>query len=246
MANFRNKTAIAGVALLVTGLIGCRGGISNKPPIHLVLDMDFQKKLKAQSESTFAGWTDHRGMRLPVAGTVARGSHVDDIDHTFATYDRNGDGLLDHSEAPQTRLAAVFAAIDSNHDGRLSKNEAAVGARIYTYKNADGTAVATNPLPATREVLERGRERFNINCAACHGRAGRGGIVAARWPTKVPDLVADEDSTTRARIVGYGAGDIVTIISEGKNTMPSYAPQIAMSDRWAIAHYLKALQNHFN
>ena len=36
--------------------------------------MDFQEKLKAQSESGFPGWKDRRGMRMPVAGTVARGS----------------------------------------------------------------------------------------------------------------------------------------------------------------------------
>ncbi len=61
--------AVAGTALL-----GCRGGISTSPPIHLVPNMDFQDKLKAQSESDFPGWTDKRGMRLPVKGTVARGS----------------------------------------------------------------------------------------------------------------------------------------------------------------------------
>ena len=53
-------------------LVSCRGGISKKPPIHLVLDMDFQDKIKAQSEFDFEPWEDGRGMRTPVAGTVAR------------------------------------------------------------------------------------------------------------------------------------------------------------------------------
>ena len=50
---------------------GCRGETSNQPPVHLVQNMDFQEKLKAPSESKFAGWKDRRGMRLPVHGTVA-------------------------------------------------------------------------------------------------------------------------------------------------------------------------------
>ena len=54
-------------------LAACRGGISEKPPVHLVDDMDFQPKLKAQSESGFAYWADGRGMRQPVPGTIARG-----------------------------------------------------------------------------------------------------------------------------------------------------------------------------
>ena len=58
---------------MLSGL-GCRGGISEKPPIHPVLDMDFQQKLKAQSYSDFEGWKDHRGMREPVANTVKRRS----------------------------------------------------------------------------------------------------------------------------------------------------------------------------
>jgi mono/diheme cytochrome c family protein len=63
--------------LTLAGLAACRGGLSEKPPVHLVLDMDFQPKLQAQEKSEFAGWSDHRAMRQPVAGTVARGSLPD-------------------------------------------------------------------------------------------------------------------------------------------------------------------------
>ncbi len=55
-------------------LTACRGGISNRPPVHLVQDMDFQQKIKAQSEFEFENWEDRRGMRMPVEGTVARGT----------------------------------------------------------------------------------------------------------------------------------------------------------------------------
>jgi mono/diheme cytochrome c family protein len=75
------KTSLVAAAVLSLALTGCmRGGPSELPPVHLVLDMDFQPKLKAQSHSDFDGWADGRGMRLPVAdgngrpAVVARGS----------------------------------------------------------------------------------------------------------------------------------------------------------------------------
>ncbi len=62
-----NKWFILASILLATG---CRGEISDKPPFHVVPDMDFQPKLKTQSRSDFPGWTDHRGMRLPVTALM--------------------------------------------------------------------------------------------------------------------------------------------------------------------------------
>jgi len=74
-------TAVRALTVVTTGLLiglsGCRGGTSPSPPVHLVLDMDFQPKLKTQAKSEFAGWQDHRSMRLPASGTIARGSLAD-------------------------------------------------------------------------------------------------------------------------------------------------------------------------
>ncbi len=57
-------------------LLGCRGRVSDKPPIHLNPDMDNQPKYKAQAESKF--FKDGAAMRSPVPGTVARGElHLD-------------------------------------------------------------------------------------------------------------------------------------------------------------------------
>jgi hypothetical protein len=55
-------------AAATLGLTGCmRGGLSTEPPVHLVLDMDFQQKLRPQAEAHFEGWTDGRSSRLPVS-----------------------------------------------------------------------------------------------------------------------------------------------------------------------------------
>jgi len=49
---------------------------TTEPRIHFVQDMDNQPKVKTQSRLML--FADQRGMRPPVAGTVARGSVIDD------------------------------------------------------------------------------------------------------------------------------------------------------------------------
>jgi mono/diheme cytochrome c family protein len=93
------------------------------------------------------------------------------------------------------------------------------------------------PLAVTESLLNRGEQRFNINCAVCHGRTGHGdGVVQkiASWAT-VANL-QDE------RIRLMPDGQIYSTITNGKNTMGAYGPQIAVEDRWAIVAYLRALQ----
>jgi mono/diheme cytochrome c family protein len=68
------------VASLASPLAGCRGQKSEKPPLYVFPEMDWQSKIQGQEE--FAFWTDGRGNRPPVPGTVARGQlHDDDAFH---------------------------------------------------------------------------------------------------------------------------------------------------------------------
>lgn len=74
-------TAARSRSLLLLGLglsmLGCvRGCSSPLPPIHPNPNMDYQEKLEAQEESPV--FYDGRGMRRPVAGTVARGELRED------------------------------------------------------------------------------------------------------------------------------------------------------------------------
>ncbi len=72
----RNQMALLGAM----ALLGCRGGISDKPPIHIIPDMDWQPKYVAQQEfadkSIFA---DGRAARPLVEDTVPVG-HLDEDD----------------------------------------------------------------------------------------------------------------------------------------------------------------------
>lgn len=58
----------------------CRGQPSEKPPFHLVPDMDWQPKYRPEQESHF--FADHRTMRPLIEGTVAQG-HLDEDDDYY-------------------------------------------------------------------------------------------------------------------------------------------------------------------
>jgi mono/diheme cytochrome c family protein len=64
-----HRLRLATLALLAVALGGCRGCVSNRPPIHLNPNMDYQPKVQAQEDSEF--FADGGGMRHPVPGTVA-------------------------------------------------------------------------------------------------------------------------------------------------------------------------------
>jgi mono/diheme cytochrome c family protein len=100
-----------------------------------------------------------------------------------------------------------------------------------------GTAeMAELPMPVTKDLIERGRQRFNINCAVCHGRAGDGvSVVAKRMIVKVP-------SYHQARLRTAPIGHFVNVMANGYGSMFSYAARVAPADRWAIATYIRALQ----
>src|ERR1043166_9197943 len=59
--------------------------------------------------------------------------------------------------------------------GQLNEDEAFYTGKVGT------NLVLEFPFPITREILERGRERFDIYCSPCHGRTGEGnGMMAKR------------------------------------------------------------------
>ncbi len=92
-----------------------------------------------------------------------------------------------------------------------------------------------NPLLRTSAVLERGRHVYMNTCVVCHGPAGEGdGYIIPKFP-RPPSLQSD-------KIRGYPDGNIYFIITRGQNLMSSYAGQIRPEDRWAVVHYIRALQ----
>jgi len=97
--------------------------------------------------------------------------------------------------------------------------------------------VETNPLPVTDELLQRGEQVFNINCAACHSRLGDGNGV----PKRIGAMTVVANLHDK-RIVELTDGELFNTISNGKNLMPGYAANVPIQDRWAAIAYLRALQ----
>lgn len=96
--------------------------------------------------------------------------------------------------------------------------------------------IELNPIPITEKLVNRGHERYSINCAPCHGAQGDGkGIVSKYGWLSVANL-------HDPRIVAQPDGEIFYTITHGKNTMGSYANKIDVEDRWAIVAYVRALQ----
>jgi len=96
--------------------------------------------------------------------------------------------------------------------------------------------MAEMPVALTSELLARGQQRFNIYCAACHGKAGDGqSVVAKRMIVPVANL---HQPKLRTAPIGH----FVNVINNGYGSMFSYAARVAPADRWAIAAYIRALQ----
>ncbi len=92
------------------------------------------------------------------------------------------------------------------------------------------------PLPLTKELLERGKERYEIFCTPCHGILGDGqGMVAMRGMKHPPSYHQDR---LRAEPNGY----YFDVVTNGFGAMYGYASQIPPRDRWAIIAYVRALQ----
>jgi len=93
------------------------------------------------------------------------------------------------------------------------------------------------PFPVTKEVLERGRERYDIYCAPCHSQVGDGnGFVPSRGFARKPPTFH------KPRWQKAPLGEFYDVISNGSGIMPDYASQIPPRDRWNIVAYIRALQ----
>lgn len=92
------------------------------------------------------------------------------------------------------------------------------------------------PVPLTAELIERGQERYNIYCTACHSRTGNGrGMVVMRGFFPAGNLHTE-------RLRSAPLGHFFNVISNGYGAMPDYQGQVTVEDRWAIAAYIRALQ----
>ena len=120
------------------------------------------------------------------------------------------------------------------------------GREIYPFENVpyhtgreSGTTnfIETLPVPVTAQLLARGQERYGIHCAQCHGAAGDGRGIMAKY--QMVGMANFHDK----RLVAMPDGGIFNTITHGtKNLMSAYGPNVDVPDRWAIVAYVRALQ----
>ena len=115
---------------------------------------------------------------------------------------------------------------------------------VETTTNAAGNTIVTSfpnaidefPIPVTKELIDRGQDRYNIYCIVCHGPVGNGdGMIVRRGFSKPPTYHDD-------RLRNAPVGHFFDVITNGWGKMNSYAYSVQPADRWAIIAYIRALQ----
>ena len=215
--------------LVPFGLIAlARSQTSAEPPVHPIQDMFKQQKFRAQRGN--AMFADGRAMRPLLPDVTAR---------------------HDLELGIETLTSAEGTRVIDGHDEPLKMDDAATYQRVM-----EGTEPGSNgkpayikqiPLKVTADFMERGRQRFNIYCAACHGQSGYGDGMVARRAAELQPL---GQATGWAAPKNYHTddmrsqpvGQIFNTATNGARSMPAYAKQISVRDRWAIVAYVKALQ----
>ena len=155
-----------------------------------------------------------------LAGACRRDMHDTAYFEPFEASDFFADGRVTRPQVP----------------GTIARGELMLDDVRTTGRDADGELATTVPLPITRELLERGRQRFEINCAPCHDRLGYGdGLVVQRGMTQPPSLHIDR---LRTAPVGY----VFDVATNGFGAMYDVADRVTIDDRWAIAAWVRVLQ----
>ena len=197
--------------IAVIAIFGFRGQHFKDPPIQIFPDMKVQPKYIAQHDSDF--FADGRAARAPVPGTVPQGYILR--------------GAYSSNTASNSKVATGDNGFSDSTD------------YLNTGKIGDSYGDGF-PMKVTPAILERGRQRYTINCAPCHGATGYGnGIVTQYGLVGVANF-------QQQRLRDMPDGQIFNTITYGKTNMGAYGSNIAVEDRWAIISYIRALQRSQN
>jgi len=121
----------------------------------------------------------------------------------------------------------------------VARGDAREDTAFYTGQT-NGRYVTQLPVKLTRDLMIRGRERFDAICAECHDRTGSGnGMVVQRGFPQPPSFHVD-------RMRNAPIGHFFDVMTNGYGVMYSYATRVEPEDRWAIAAYIRALQLSHN
>jgi mono/diheme cytochrome c family protein len=126
--------------------------------------------------------------------------------------------------------------------GVVSRNPLRDDDHLYRGKTADGQWAKGFPdaITVDARLMARGRERFTIYCAPCHGALGDGKGIVSQYNWAAPANFHTDTFRTMAE------GQIFDTITNGAKTMFSYGDKLVPEDRWAVIAYVRALQRAQN
>ncbi len=204
---------------------------STTPRLSFISDMDHQPKFKAQTTNSL--FADGRSMRPQVAGTIAQGDLRED-----PAYYR---GIRE--EAVNSETVAGGSVTDGTFLTSVQSENKAPPATGSADAQQTPDWVTEFPVAVDEKLIRRGKQRYEIYCATCHGIGGDGdGLVTLRALELEQGTWVKPTSLHAGPIRKQPVGQLYNTIANGVRKMPGYAAQIPVKDRWAIVSYVKALQ----
>ena len=95
------------------------------------------------------------------------------------------------------------------------------------------------PVKVTGELMERGRQRYEIYCSPCHSSVGDGKGITTHY-----GMMPSSNFHDAKNFFEMTDGQLFKTIEVGSKSgvMSGYASDIPVEDRWAIVAYIRALQ----
>jgi len=177
---------------------------------------------------------------IPLA--LVMGRRAETADRTRISVITHMDKQAFHRGQAPSALFADGRAMRPQVPGTVAREQ---GPELDAFRTGmvDSVWVTSFPVNLTPVLIERGRDRYGIFCADCHGYSGYGdGMVHKRALELQQSLWTPPSSFHTDLVRGRTVGELFNTISNGIRNMPAHGPQIPERDRWAIVAYVKALQ----
>jgi len=136
----------------------------------------------------------------------------------------------------ESRFFADGRVMQAPPAGTVSRDAPTAGPDV-TRGYTDQGYVDRIPVPVDTALLARGRDRFEVFCAPCHGMRGDAQSVVGNNMPLVPPR-----NLLLPQIRAYPPGRIFRVTTEGFGLMAPYDVQLTVRDRWAVVAYVRALQ----
>lgn len=106
-----------------------------------------------------------------------------------------------------------------------------------------------NPLPMSANAIAAGQTLFEVNCAVCHGKDGKGDGIAATIVFKANNKTPPANLTQTShpspidnKPADLTDGDYFYVLSNGYIWMPDFGHLLTVQERWELVDYIRHLQ----